>query len=160
LLQIKNELQKISLRKIDQQDAETLFEWANDPVVRANSIHTEPIKWDTHLAWLQSRLAAGTVMLMLEVDGKPAGQLRFDYDTDHQCWKIDYSISAEQRGKGLGKKIIEEGLVFLDKFPVVAFVKPENIPSLRVFEALGFENKGTSTMDDVELVKFIKTARG
>ena len=42
------ERNKLYLRTADENDMDLLFQWANDPDVRKNSFHSEPISYETH----------------------------------------------------------------------------------------------------------------
>ena len=46
----------IKLRKATYDDCNILFEWANDPSVRANSFNTKAIEIDDHRTWLKKKL--------------------------------------------------------------------------------------------------------
>ena len=146
-----------SLRKATVQDAELLFNWANDDVVRSNSIHSEKIIWADHLNWLDHKLSSSNILLILQVGEQPAGQIRFDFDCQENGWLIDYSISPDHRGKGLGKLIVAMGMAYLKKFPIIAYVKLNNGPSLKVFESLQFRRENIYSKNGNDLIKFIKT---
>ncbi len=70
----------IELRAVREDDARLLWEWVNDPVVRASAFNSEPIGWDTHVGWLAARLANPFAHLYLasDAEGTPLGQVRFE----------------------------------------------------------------------------------
>ena len=72
------------LREINIDDAQILFDWANDPEVRKMSINTEPILWNNHLNWFQRKLSdkTGTKMFILEANKEVVGQIRFEFHTN------------------------------------------------------------------------------
>jgi RimJ/RimL family protein N-acetyltransferase len=146
----------INLRQATIADAQLLFDWANDKDVRRNAIHSEAIEWENHLKWLSAKLNTSTKLFILEYNGEAAGQIRFDWSEEEQGWMVDYSVSESFRGKGLGKRLIEAGIAKLNLYPVLAFVKPENTPSIKVFEALSFNNLGTVQVRNIALIKFSK----
>ena len=37
---------RLSLREVTAKDMDLLYEWANDPTVRQNAFHTEPIPYE------------------------------------------------------------------------------------------------------------------
>ena len=43
----------LSLRKVNLNDVELIFKWANDPDVRNNSFNTNQIVWDEHVKWFR-----------------------------------------------------------------------------------------------------------
>jgi RimJ/RimL family protein N-acetyltransferase len=147
-----------NLRRVKESDIKILFEWANDELVRSSAINKGAILWDNHLTWLQNKLKSNSILLILERERKPVGQIRFDYDLKEKHWLIDYSIGEENRGKGLGKILVASGIEYLNQFPVVALVKPENTSSIKVFESLNFTNAGVMMVKDQELIQFVKKA--
>ena len=155
-LDLSNEHMRIRRATID--DALLLFEWANESDVRANSINGSKILWDNHMSWLKTKLDSSDVLLILERNGIPVGQIRFDYDQMECHWIINFSVSKNNRGQGLGKSVVACGIRHLNKFPMVAYVKPSNIPSIKVFESLDFTNTGLTTLNNVQLLQFIKLA--
>ena len=146
----------INLRQATIADAQLLFDWANDKDVRRNAIHSEVIEWENHLKWLSAKLNTSTKLFILEYNGEAAGQIRFDWSDEEKGWMVDYSVSESFRGKGLGKRLIETGIAKLNLYPVLAFVKPENTSSIKVFEALSFTNLGTVQIRNIALIKFSK----
>ena len=41
------------LRDASEADMDLLYKWVNDPVVRQNAFHTEPISYTEHISWFQ-----------------------------------------------------------------------------------------------------------
>ncbi len=83
--------------------------------------------------------------LIGELVGMPVGQIRFDR-TDGRI-RLSYSIEETQRGKGLGRWIVEEGLRWLRSQwsdPVFAEVQAENLASMKVFQSLGWQVTGST----------------
>ena len=67
------------------------------------------------------------------------GQVRFDRNKNSV--KIDYSLKKSFRGLGLGKKIIKLAMKNYNikkNLTFVGNVKKSNIPSIKVFNSLGF----------------------
>ena len=130
------------LRAVGLEDISILYEWANDPIVRKNSINQSTISWEEHNSWFHARLLSPTTQIFIMMcNEEPCGQIRFDFNND--VYQIDYSIDSEFRGKGLGTRIIELGinrmkeLAPLPKF--IAKVNIQNVPSIKIFEQCGFE---------------------
>jgi UDP-2,4-diacetamido-2,4,6-trideoxy-beta-L-altropyranose hydrolase len=127
----------ITLRLAVWEDAEILFNWANDPEVRNNAINPEPITLQEHLEWFERKLSAvSTRIYIMEYAGVPVGQVR--YDREGEGWLIDYSVTVEHRGKGFGTKLIQQSLVGFKKEKIIAKVLYSNAASVRVFESTGF----------------------
>jgi len=49
---------------------------------------------------------------------------------------------------------VAKGIDYVKQYPIVAYVKPDNIPSLKVFEGLSFAKAGTKTVKNTTLVRF------
>ena len=134
----------LSLRQAKPGDARLYFDWANDPEVRRQSFDSRPIAWPEHEAWFARRLEEGTkqdALLLVAEDeaGIPAGQVRFERK---DAWRVNYALAAEFRGVGLGAKMLGMAIDQLRRRDpgarLQAEVKPDNVPSRRIFEALGF----------------------
>ena len=97
----------LALREADSNDAFLIWRWANDPTSRANSFQPDPIPWADHLAWYQAKLGSpGTKMWILERHRAPVGHIRYDR-TDAETARISFSVDADHRGKGLGRRLLE-----------------------------------------------------
>ena len=138
--------QLLQVRSATTDDARLLWDWANDPEVRAVSFDSEPIPWETHRRWFESKLQDEDCrILMVELSGAgPVGVVRFETEGDEST--ISVSVAKEFRGQGLGAETIRRGTeTFLAEttIPCVrAFVKPDNAASLRAFEAAGYQPAG------------------
>jgi UDP-2,4-diacetamido-2,4,6-trideoxy-beta-L-altropyranose hydrolase len=143
------------LRRAKAADAALYFEWANDPAVRQNAIHPEPIAWETHIAWFARRLqdANSYLYILTTAESEPVGQVRIEFHGPGQPGIIDYSLLPSYRGKGLGPVLLRRALQRLrHERPalaggtVVGQVKAGNIASARVFERLRFVRQPAVTL--------------
>lgn len=138
---------QLAFRKVTSDDADLLFEWANEPAVRQFSFNPEPIPFETHLNWLNGKLASvNSLLLLAEIKNQPAALLRFELQERQAI--ISYQIGADFRGKGLGHRVLQLGLRELKKhFPeaeeAIGYVQAENIPSVRAFEKAEFSKAET-----------------
>jgi len=138
--------QLLRVRPATTDDALLLWNWANDPKVRAVSFHSEPIPWETHRRWFASKLQDENCRIMVaELPGAgPVGVVRFETEGDEAA--ISVSVAKEFRGQGLGAETIRRGTeIFLAETTarcVRAFVKPDNTTSLRAFENAGYQPTG------------------
>ncbi len=118
------------LRTVTPEDAKMLFAWTNDPVTRQNSFQSKPVLWEEHVAWLQRKLEDENCFFFILTDGKrDYGTIRVDCITvesndaddlkaddgqtdgasilgEEKYGLISFSIAPEQRGKGLGRKML------------------------------------------------------
>ena len=101
---------RLSLREVTAKDMDLLYEWANDPTVRQNAFHTEPIPYEDHKMWFAKNLADRDVLMYIlyqtTAQGReePLGQIRLSIEEGKA--QIDYSVEASRRGQGLGAKMI------------------------------------------------------
>ncbi len=132
----------LHLRRVQEKDCRQLWEWANDPEVRPVSFATEPISWQRHLEWFNSRLRDPNAVLYLAVDSAdiPAGQVRFQIGSTRAA--VSISMAPPFRGKGYGKVVLAMATGDLFRKTAVtqidAYVKPNNTASLRLFTRAGY----------------------
>lgn len=139
IIHSKFNAQRFYLRPVQSEDSKLLFEWANDKMVRQNAFNSESLVWENHLKWFNDKLKDDSAKIFVLCKGTtPLGQIRIDLI--NHFWEIDYSIDKEYRGQGLGKKIIQLlSSKHSSEFPLKAYVKHDNIASLKVFRQTGFE---------------------
>ena len=136
----------LSARKALESDLQRFFDWRNDPAVVAASFTQGEIAMQDHETWFLRKLASDDCgMYIVEHDSTPAAQVRFDIEGSSAT--INYSLDAAFRGRGLATAIVGEAITafraeFGDVETIIAFVKPDNIASCRVFEKLDFEFDG------------------
>lgn len=148
------------LRLARAEDQRTLWEWANDPEVRAASFSSAPIPWETHVTWFAEKSSQGKSLILIAEDEQaiPFGQIRFDLRSDGDA-ELNISLARDKRGKGLGVRVIEAGvreLFVSTRCPRVhAFVKPENVASTRVFTQADFVRVGVERVRGNDAVHFV-----
>jgi UDP-2,4-diacetamido-2,4,6-trideoxy-beta-L-altropyranose hydrolase len=124
-----------------------LFSWANDPVVRSASFHSAPVVWENHQQWFSQKLRDPQAILYVggTRTGEPMGQVRF-HITENRA-TLSVVVAPNFRGAGWGRELITLSVRMLVRAHLVravdAFVKPENQPSIRLFESAGFRRAGT-----------------
>lgn len=136
----------ISLRDATLDDARILFEWANDPDVRAASFSSDPIAWTEHLTWLEARLGNPNAWTFVARAGdEPIGLIRFDR-IDAERLRVGVALGRAARGRRLASPLIVAGTrAVLDRSgasSVVADVKAANVRSSSAFEAAGYQRSG------------------
>lgn len=134
---------KLGARPVTWADSGLLHAWANDPLTRAMSFRADPIPLHEHERWLRSKLTDERCrfFLVLGPSGEPVGTARFDFTSSERA-EISLSLAPEARGRRLATPAIEAALRALAESAqpeeVVAFIKAENLASLRAFERAGF----------------------
>ena len=131
-----------TLRPVLESDGPLLWRWANDPMVRLASFHTQPIPWEDHVEWFRKKLGDSNCRISIILrDGMPIGQIRSQVD-DQGTAEVHISIAQEHRGRGIGRRAIQlaceelfqEGLARR----IIARIKLENLASIQSFESAGF----------------------
>lgn len=137
---------EVSLRRANLDDARFVWEVNNDPTVRAQSVSTLPIPWEAHEAWFARKVAEPeTFFYIASCQGAAAGVVRFDLRDNDAT--ISIAVSPTFRGKGLGSYIIACATDELARarpgVRAIAWVRPENTPSLRAFARAGYVRTGS-----------------
>ena len=150
----------LKLRVANKDDTLMYFEWVNDADVRLQSFNSDPVLWKNHQEWYEQKLLdQNCLMLVLEENHTPIGQIRFDIH-DGVAY-IDYSIDKKNRGRNFGEILVREGMKFVSNInrSVIfhADVKRQNIASTKIFNKLGFNEQ---EVDDPDVRQFVFYLRG
>ena len=134
----------MKLRKATIEDMMLYFKWANDPVVRQNSINKSPIYLEDHKKWFSKKIEdEKTIFLIFEEDGYQLGQLRIDLDNKSNEAIINFSIDESQRGNGFSTKMLvlayQYYLKLYIKLTFTGYVQIGNKASSKAFEKAGFQ---------------------
>lgn len=155
----------IVLREWRPEDARLLWSWVNDEGVRRSSLRQDPIPWEEHERWFDQRLHdPATVAFIAQFDDDtPVGQVRFDEVEDHR-FEVDVTVAPEHRKQRLAVTILSEAVARLHEMKpeaeAIALVRPENLASIRSFEAAGFRRQGTVTRKNVDTLCFMMEPAG
>jgi UDP-2,4-diacetamido-2,4,6-trideoxy-beta-L-altropyranose hydrolase len=149
----------LRLRRVTEKDCEQLWEWANDPEVRPVSFATEPIAWERHSEWFNSKLRDpnAAMYLVLDREETPAGQVRFQINDARAA--VSISLDRAFRGKGYGRRVLamatEELFRTFAVRHVDAYVKPNNSASLQLFTRAGYANGGIEIFAGQKAIHFV-----
>ncbi len=149
----------LRLRPVLPEDCRILWEWANDPTVRALSFSTESIPWEDHIKWFERKTHDPNCSIWIALDEEDSrlGVIRFD--TQNQEAEIGVCLAPEARGKGYGGHIIRSGVeaCYRERGTRLyhALIKKENSASLRAFEKAGFRLLKTIEKNGCEAFHFI-----
>ena len=148
----------LRLRPATPDDLRLLFDWANDPEVRAASFDSREIAWSEHERWLRARLASPLAVLLIAetAEHEPVGVARFQIADDVAT--ISISIDAAFRGGGYGRQLIERSSRHMLDQPQVravrALIKAENAASTGAFLAAGFREESAPGPHGVRVFLF------
>jgi perosamine synthetase len=150
----------LSLRPGNAQDAEIIFAWRNMPEIVALGSSQRSVDWDEHQRWLQQTLHDGhRLLLIVMLDGKPIGQVRFDCEGSDSAVVSIYLLSGFT-GRGLGVEALKQGCweAFgkMNVRQILAHVRKDNERSLSAFLKAGFT---VDTRVATELVHFTLNLR-
>ncbi|SFD16555.1 GNAT family N-acetyltransferase [Clostridium uliginosum] len=130
------------MRRVESKDSDILFKWINDEEVIKNSRYMKGKSLEEFDEWFQKRINNKNVyMFILEKENNYIGQINFEIINREAI--INYSIDREFRNKGFGKELVKYIQDFIydelkDVEKIVAYIRNSNIPSIKVFESLGF----------------------
>ena len=135
----------ITVRLAKDSDAKSLFDWRNNPNIRAASEQTKPLIWEDHIKWLTHTLQSDTQHVFIgEQDGLPIGVVRFSVEHDHAL--VSIALAPGKQGKGYGKSLLALGMAQIGSMPIRARIRSDNVASRTCFAACGFvetsEDKG------------------
>ena len=131
----------INFREVTKEDVHLLFDWSNDALTRQNSYKSEEIVFSDHEKWFNNKINDKNSLLLIgTTHNKPVGLVRFDVKDESST--IGITIDKAFRGKKLAPKLlIEASKLYFQNFfkPVLAYIKKENIASIKSFEKAGFQ---------------------
>lgn len=132
----------MSSRPARIEDARCLWEWANDPTVRANSFNSKNISWNEHRVWYQAKMSSQhTRLWILELDQVPVAQIRYDRVDTHTA-EIALSVATHFRRQGIATKALTMTMNTACKELGVQFIRGyvlnSNEASIRTFIKAGF----------------------
>lgn len=132
----------LSIRPIQLSDEAITFKWASDPLTRNNSYQSAEISSEVHHQWFAKKLLDEMASYwILEVNQQAAGLIRFDKDKTSTV--IGIMMGKEFRGKGLSSTFLrlacEAYFTTHDDTEVIAYIKKENLASIKSFEKAGFK---------------------
>lgn len=132
----------VVLRPATIGDANRLLTWRNDPSAYQYYRASEPVTWETHVAWLTAVLTdPDRALYIATADDEPVGQVRLDRADD--VVEVTMAIAAASRGRGFGRGALACALVtsrlrFPDARMIIAEIAEGNVASLVLFRSFGF----------------------
>lgn len=132
-----------TLRDVTLGDTKMIFEWRNQPHIRKASLHSGPLTWDKHVAYMHHVLndSENHIWRVYQESGRDLGVANAKRLEDGS-WTWGFYIGATSVPKGVGRRMMIPFLRQLNNKPgfigVRAFVLADNYRSLALHKALGF----------------------
>ena len=149
----------LTLRQLKVSDKQITFEWANDPITRENSLNSEPIVFEQHSKWFDSKIKDKSAhYFVCEVDSKSAGLIRFDFNEDERAFIVGITIDKDFRGRKLATPFLKNACKILLGFfneQIIAYIKTDNITSKKAFEKAGFKFISILEIGGNEVFKYL-----
>ena len=147
------------LRPVTPQDAQLLFNWRNQPHIRAASLHTSPLDWSRHLDWVASLGQRTDGLWYIYSEGARALGHVNARRLEGGLWRWGFYIGAADAPKGAGRRMLVRAVSQLfmrhDCTGIEAEVRADNPPSVALHRRLGFTQ--TSTRDNGAVLVFLLT---
>ena len=143
------------IRLADMTDMERVFNLSNDDFVRENSVNKSKILWENHVQWFSERIKNTKEPFYVFEDkaGNFVAQVRFNKEDEE--FVISVSLEKDFRGKGLAANIIKIASEKFGKYPIVAYIKKNNIPSAKSFAKAGYVPVGEKIINNEKYDKFV-----
>lgn len=116
---------------------------------RQSTADTTEVSVESRLEWFRQHDPKKCPLLVHEENNKVVAWVSFQSFYGRPAYErtreISIYLSPEYRGKGLGRSLLLESLELtkqLDIKTVVCFIFSHNIPSIKLFKSLGFEEWG------------------
>lgn len=142
----------LTFRAAEAHDCKLYFDWANDELVRSQSLNGNQISWEEHQKWFNNKLQdPNTTMYLFFSGDQPAGQVRFEKKKGR--YLVGISVADKFRGQGLGQQILRRATIhFTEKCgeAAIAQIKPSNTGSVIIFKKAGYKK----TLDTPDLLEF------
>ncbi len=137
----------IKLRQTSAKDCRLIWQWANDPDVRAVSFSSEAIPYEEHVTWFESKLKDPNCHFYIaeHKNLEPVGQVRYDKEGTEAI--ISVSLDRKFRGKGYGPTLLrfasQKFFKVSDVEMIHAYIREGNEASIGAFKKAGFVSVGT-----------------
>ncbi len=145
-------MEEIRLRALEPEDLEILYQWENDATLWSCSDTRAPLSRYNLKEYISTSHLdiniSGQVRFVAELNGVAVGFADlFDYDAHNRRAGVGILVyDKELRGKGIGTAILMQLCGYaknvISLHQLSASVSENNVASLRLFEACGFERCG------------------
>ena len=135
-----NPILLMKIREATENDTKLIFNWSNDPLVRAQSFYSNTIEYESHENWFKEKLQNNNSLLLINKFGENnIGLVRFELEND-KC-TVGILIDEKFRGKGFSSlMLINNSTYYFNRYstPIFAHIKESNTASIRSFKKAGY----------------------
>ncbi|WP_136686864.1 GNAT family N-acetyltransferase [Halorhabdus amylolytica] len=139
--------ENVTLRPIEEEDAEFLAEAINHPEVWPTLAAVDPLSTDDEREWIENLTDDDDIHLLICADGDPVGTIGLNRVND--VWgiaELGYYVHPDAQRNGYAtdaaRRIVRYGFEDRRLEKVYANVYPDNHGSRGVLESVGFEREG------------------
>lgn len=155
--QIKLISNNLILRKVNTYDKSIIYKWSNDDDTRKNSFNNKKISNTEHEIWFKKQIESKKNLFWVCIsNNNKIGFIRMEFINDF--YKLNYLIAPKFRGMGLAKKMIKIALdkkKFLNKIPIIAQVKKNNLISKKILMNCNFVCTNNSNYVKIFTLKYL-----
>ena len=142
VLRVCEPLHELCVRKITLADSDSILHLANDVDVRKNALTSSKIEASEHSQWFKCKLEQieDVPFFIVHYHQQLVGYVRFDKGNDKGTAIVTIAVSPQWRDKKIGTAVLQKCCQMLPKHwaTVIAYVKPENFASQKMFVNAGF----------------------
>jgi len=129
----------IDLRLATEADEDTVYMWQGSSGIRRYSRNPEVPALEEHRTWFRHMLCDQSRRLyIVECAGVSAGMIRLDDMNDSSVFEVSILISISFQKVGIARQTLEAVQCLEDVHELRAYVKPDNLASIRLFVGSGF----------------------
>lgn len=150
------------LRKVRKEDSEILLAWRNEPTTIPWMGMTRVLSFDEHDTWFRKVIQdPNCLFFIIEVDSQPVGQIRYHKGADvmNNFAKVSINLTQKMHGKGVASVAFRQGSELVRKLgfahTIFAYVRPDNISSIKAMENAGFLKGDTIEVHDIKHLMMI-----
>ncbi|AFM05851.1 methyltransferase family protein [Bernardetia litoralis DSM 6794] len=155
---------RVSLKKLELQDAKLIFDWRNDETIVQMSSSQKKVSWEEHQQWIKNSINNPTrSVYIVNYNDQPVGQVRFDKDDekDDFVYFSAYLLSRDTN-KGIGsealrlscRKYFQENSIVQKAY---SYIRVENEISKRFVMKGGFAPTTDKVIAEHETFKLMRS---
>lgn len=159
---VDEEKSRITLRKLEQADSKTLFEWRSHPIIWKNFTDRKPPTEANHLKWIEDNISNKTkIVFIAKTDRTPVGVVKFyDFCTIKKSASWSFYLDPSLKGRGIGALIefqaLDEYFYALSQKTLRCVVFSENHTVINLHKRFGFKSDNDGTLASFPLDKNVK----